>query len=47
MAEVLETLLIGSVRSDHDLDPEQEFAVYRQVVEELLRRIDEAKSCYV
>jgi len=44
MAEVLESLLIGSARSECELTAEQEFGLYRDVVLELLRRLEEAKA---
>ena len=38
--EVLETILLGSIRSDADLDPEQEGVAYLAVVKELVRRVE-------
>ena len=46
MADVLETLLIGSSKESGDLAPAEEFARYREVVRELYRRIDDMESCY-
>lgn len=46
MADVLETLLIGSSKESGDLPPAEEFAHYRQVVRELYRRIDDMEACY-
>jgi hypothetical protein len=46
MADVIESLLIGSARNQDDLTPREEFALYREVVEELRRRIDEMEGCY-
>jgi len=46
MADVLETILVGSVKSDADLPPAEEFAFYRSVVTEVMRRLDEAQASY-
>jgi hypothetical protein len=46
VAEVLESLLVGSLSNLDDLAPEREFAIYRQVVEQLRRRVDELEACY-
>jgi hypothetical protein len=46
MAQVLESLLVGSVRNQDDLLPQEEFAFYRKVAEELRRRVDELEGCY-
>jgi hypothetical protein len=46
MAEVLETILVGSTRQQDDLTAEQEFGVYRRVVRELYQRLDELESRY-
>ena len=46
MADVLEAVLVGSARHDDDLMPAEEFEIYRQVVRELYRRLDDLQSCY-
>lgn len=46
MADVLETILVGSVKSDADLPAAEEFGFYRSVVMELMRRLDEAQASY-
>jgi hypothetical protein len=46
VAEVLETILVGSLRNADELSVEQEFALYRSVAQELCRRIDEMEQCY-
>lgn len=46
MAQVLETLLVGAVRNQDDLSPQEEFEFYRQVALDLRRRLDELEQCY-
>lgn len=46
MAKVLETILVGSARDGDELLPQEEFALYRAVAEELKTRIDELENCY-
>ena len=46
VAEVLESILIGSVNPEANLDYKTEFDMYRAVVRELLVRIDEVEACY-
>ena len=46
MAKVLETILVGSARDGDELLPQEEFALYRAVAEELKVRIDELENCY-
>lgn len=46
MAEVLESILVGSTRQQDDLTAEQEFGIYRQVVRELFQRLNELESRY-
>jgi hypothetical protein len=46
MAQVLETLLVGSTRNPDTLRPQEEFDLYRSVARELCRRIDEMEHCY-
>jgi hypothetical protein len=44
LAEVLETIILGSVKSEAELPAADEFALYRGVVLELLKRLEEARS---
>ena len=46
MADVLEAILVGSARHDDDLMPAEEFEIYRGVVRELYRRLNDLQSCY-
>jgi hypothetical protein len=46
MADVLEAILVGSARHDDDLMPAEEFEIYRGVVRELYRRLDDLQACY-
>ncbi len=46
IAEVLEALLVGSVRGIDEIPPEAEFRLYRDAVERLRRRLDELEPCY-
>ena len=46
MADVLEAILVGSARHDDDLMPAEEFEIYREVVRELYRRLNDLQSCY-
>ena len=46
MAEVLETILVGSARDQDTLTAAEEFEMYRQVVRELYRRLDSLQACY-
>ena len=47
MADVLEAVLVGSVIHDDDgLTAFEEFEVYRGVIRDLYRRLDEMQSCY-
>lgn len=46
MADVLETILVGSARNPDSLTAEQEFDLYRRVVHELIRRLDELQACH-
>jgi hypothetical protein len=46
MADVLESVLVGSAKNQDQLDAKQEFEMYRKVVHELLRRLDEMQACY-
>jgi hypothetical protein len=46
MVDVLEAILVGSVRSQDELSAEQEFGIYRRVVRDLCERLDELESHY-
>ena len=46
MTDVLESILVGSVKNADDLHAKQEFEIYREVVRELGRRLDEMQRCY-
>ena len=46
MADVLETLLVGSSKDSGDLPPAEELEHYRQVVRELYKRIEDMEACY-
>src|SRR3954466_14823261 len=46
MTDVLESILIGSARKQDELQAKEEFELYRQVVQELSRRLDEMQACY-
>jgi hypothetical protein len=46
LTDVLESILVGSVRNQDDLPADREFEIYRGVVRELYRRLDEMQSCY-
>lgn len=46
MTDVLESILVGSVRGADEMAAAQEFEIYREVVRELHRRLDEMQRCY-
>jgi zona occludens toxin (predicted ATPase) len=46
MTDVLEAILVGSVKGADDMAAEQEFEFYREVIRELHRRLDEMQRCY-
>ena len=46
MTDVLESILVGSVRGADEMAAKQEFEIYRGVVRELHRRLDEMQRCY-
>lgn len=46
MTDVLEAILVGSVKNQDDIAPAEEFEVYRDVLRELGRRLDEMQRCY-
>jgi hypothetical protein len=46
MADVIESLLVGSAKHQDELLPGEEFALYRDVLHEVHRRLDEMQACY-
>jgi hypothetical protein len=46
LTDVLESILVGSVKNQDELHADEEFEIYRDVVRELYRRLDEMQSCY-
>jgi hypothetical protein len=46
LTDVLESILVGSVKNQDELPAEQEFEIYRGVVRELFRRLNEMQACY-
>jgi hypothetical protein len=46
MTDVLESILVGSVRGADEMAAKEEFEIYRGVVRELHRRLDEMQRCY-
>jgi hypothetical protein len=46
MTDVLESILVGSVRRADEISARDEFDIYRDVVRELHRRLDEMQRCY-
>ena len=46
LTDVLESILVGSVTDQDELTAAEEFDIYRGVVRELYRRLDEMQSCY-
>ena len=46
LTDVLESILVGSVKNQDELPADEEFEIYRDVVRELYRRLDEMQSCY-
>ena len=46
MTDVLETILVGSARNQDGLTATQEFDLYRKIVRDLYRRLDQLQSCY-
>ena len=46
LADVVESLLVGSARNGDELSAEQEFNMYRAVLRDVSRRLDEMESCY-
>ena len=46
MTDVLESILVGSIRNADEMHAKEEFEIYRGVVRELSRRLDEMQRCY-
>ena len=46
MTDVLESILVGSVKGADELAAREEFQLYRDVIGELSRRLDEMQRCY-
>ena len=46
MADVLESILVGSARRQDQLTADQEFALYKRIVRRLYHRLDELESRY-
>ena len=46
MADVLEAILVGSAKHDDDMPAAEEFEIYRGVVRELYRRLNDLQECY-
>jgi len=46
MTDVLETLLVGSIKDLDDLTPAEEFDHYRRVVRDLFERLQQRQACY-
>ena len=44
--DVLEAILVGSARHDDDLMPAEEFDIYRGVLRELYRRLEDMQAWY-
>lgn len=46
MTDVLEAILVGSVKGADEMAAAEEFEFYREVIRELHRRLDEMQRCY-
>jgi hypothetical protein len=46
MADVLEALLVGSALHDDDMPAAEEFEMYRGILREVYRRLDDLQACY-
>ena len=46
VVDVLEAILIGSIRADSELSPEQECEAYRRVLKAVERRVGQFQECY-
>jgi hypothetical protein len=46
MADVLEAILVGSAVHDDDMHPAEEFELYRGILREVYRRLEDLQACY-
>jgi hypothetical protein len=46
MADVLEAILVGSAVHDDDMPAAEEFELYRGILREVYRRLDDLQGCY-
>ena len=46
LADVIETLLVGSAKNGDDVSAADEFDVYRQVVRDVYQRLQQRQACY-
>ena len=46
MADVLEAILVGSALHDDDMPAAEEFELYRAILREVYRRLDDLQACY-
>ena len=46
MADVIEAILVGSAVHDDDMPAAEEFELYRGIVREVYRRLDDLQACY-
>ena len=46
MADVLEAILVGSAVHDDDMPAAEEFELYRTILREVYRRLDDLQACY-
>ena len=47
LADVIESILVGSARNGDELTAEQEFGMYRAILRDVNRRLNEMESCYM
>lgn len=46
LTDVIEALLVGSAKNEDELDPDQEFTHYRQVLCNVYERLHERQACH-
>ena len=46
LADVLEAILVGCARHEDDLPADEEFEIYRSVLREVYRRLNDLQECY-
>ena len=46
LADVIETLLVGSAKNAEEQSPADEFDTYRQVVRDVYQRLQQRQACY-